>query len=255
MVVGMLSNMGTNGFIFCRFYNLFNIKNICKMKISILHPSRGRASKSGENAREWISKIGENVSHELIVSIDNSDPQKNRYYEKYSHEWLLNPNAKDRSIIIEGNNNSVVEATNRAAKESTGDILVYLSDDFKCPNDWGIKVIKEFENENRPLLIKVDDCLQKFHIPVLTIPIMNRSLYTKLGYFWHPDFKSMFCDEHLYWISMKHGAIKMCEHLKFPHEHPANGKAPNDETYRRSAANWDQGKAAFEKHKRSGFPL
>lgn len=225
------------------------------MKISILHPSRGRPLKSGENAIEWLSKIGENVSYELIVSIDNSDSLKNRYYEKYSHGWLLNPNAQNRSIIIEGSNNSVVEATNKAAKESTGDILVYLSDDFKCPQDWGIKVIKEFENENRPLLVKVDDCLQKFHIPVLTIPIMNRAIYARLGYFWHPEYKSMFVDEDLYWTCFKMGAIKMCEHLKFPHEHPANGKAANDETYIRSAANWDQGKAVFEKRKRSGFPL
>lgn len=218
------------------------------MKISILHPSRGRPQKAFDTAKQWIEKIGEGVDWEYISSLDGSDERLQEYIdlsEKFPHpmEGLVS------------NNTCVVEATNIAAKRSKGDILLYLSDDFKCPVDWGLKVIKEFENENRPLLVKVDDCLQKFHVPVLTIPIMNRALYTKLGYFWHPDFKSMFCDEHLYWITMKHGALKMCEHLKFPHEHPANGKAENDETYRRSAANWDQGKAAFEKHKRAGFPL
>lgn len=156
-----------------------------------------------------------------------------------------------RQII--GDNTSVVEATNSAAKLSSGDILIYLSDDFKCPDNWGQLILKEFENENRPLLIKVDDCLQKFDVAVLTIPIMNRALYERLGYFWHPDFKSMFCDEHLFWVAKKLGALKYCPHLKFPHEHPANGKAQDDETYRRSALNWNQGKAMFEKHKSQGF--
>lgn len=114
---------------------------------------------------------------------------------------------------------------------------------------------KEFEGENRPLLVKVDDCLQHFNVPVLTIPIMNRALYERLGYFWNPEYKSMFCDEHLYWVTQKLGAMKMCPNLKFPHHHVCNGKAPDDETYRASSANWDQGKAVFAKHKALGFPI
>lgn len=219
------------------------------MKISILHPSRGRPQKAFDTAKEWIEKIGDGVNWEYIQSIDFDDPKKDQYKELCNDfDWV------DR-ICLYAANTSVVEATNRAAKRSNGDILVYLSDDFKCPDDWGVKVIKEFENENRPLLVKVNDCLQKFHIPVLTIPIMNRSLYTKLGYFWHPEYKSMFVDEDLYWTCFKMGAIKMCEHLKFPHEHPANGKAQNDDTYIRSSANWDQGKTTFSKRKLAGFPL
>jgi hypothetical protein len=104
-------------------------------------------------------------------------------------------------------------------------------------------------------MLKVDDCLQKFHVPILTIPIMNRVMYERLGYFWNPEYKSMFCDEHLYWVAKKLNAIKLCPHLKFPHEHPSNGKAVTDETYQRSAANWNQGKAVFELHKKQGFPV
>jgi hypothetical protein len=209
--------------------------------ISLLHPSRGRPEKSCVNATEWLTKAGV-TDIELIVSIDSTDPLRGLYYSIY----------KD---VLTNNNASVVEATNHAAKKAKGDILVYLSDDFKCFDNWGIAVLKEFEGENRPLLIKVDDCLQKFEVPVLTIPIMNRALYERLGYFFHPEYRSMFVDEHLYWVTRKLGALKNCEHLKFPHEHPANGKAPDDETYRRSAANWEQGKALFAKHKSMGFPI
>ena len=211
--------------------------------ISLLHPSRSRPQKSFETSREWIQKAGCEV--ELIVSIDENDPALQGYFDRY--EGLVN--------FLINDNKSVVEATNRAAKISKGNILVYLSDDFKCPDDWGNLVLKEFEGENRPCLIKVDDCLQRFDVPVLTIPIMNRALYERLGYFWHPGYKSMFVDEDLYWTARKLGALKNCEHLKFPHEHCSIGACENDETYQRSAANWDTGKAFFAKRKQAGFPL
>jgi len=236
-------------------------------KISLLHPSRGRPEKSLATDKYWLDRAG-NVDVELIVSVDAND-QPREYLSAYSNGSLIismgeqvgNPKefympapGKSKFFILVEDNSCVVEATNKAAARSTGDILVYLSDDFKCPENWGELLIREFE-EDRPLLVKVDDCLQKFDVPVLTIPIMNRALYERLGYFFHPDFKSMHCDEHLYWVTKKLNAMRLAPHLKFPHEHPANGKAQDDETYRRSAANWNQGKAAFERHKANGFPV
>lgn len=215
------------------------------MKISLLHPSRGRPQKSFKNSKDWIDKAGCEV--QVIVSVDTDDPATPKYFELYCEQ----PNTK----IFSRSNSSVVEATNEAARRSDGNILVYLSDDFKCPDNWGQLVLKEFENENRPLLLKVDDCLQKFDIAIVTIPIMNRALYERLGYFWHPSYMSMFVDEDLYWTAQKLGAVKYCKHLKFPHEHPSNGKAADDETYRRSALNWNQGKAIFAHRKMQGFPV
>lgn len=212
--------------------------------ISLIHPSKGRPQKSFDNAKDWINKAA--VPVELIVSIDFDDPFKIDYTTRY-FDYPCN-------LICE-QNTSVVEATNKAARLAKGDILIYLSDDFKCFDGWGIAVEKEFQNEDRPLLVKVDDCLQKFSVPVLTIPIMNRALYHKLGYFWHPDYKSMWVDCDLFETVRKIGALKNCEYLKFPHEHPSNGKAPNDETYTRSAANWNQGEEVFKRRRALGFPL
>jgi glycosyltransferase involved in cell wall biosynthesis len=189
----------------------------------------------------WIETAGCEV--EVIISLDDSDPMLQGYFDRYVQPLLVN------------DNKSVVEATNHAAKKAKGDILIYLSDDFKCPDNWGQLVLKEFEGETGPCLIKVDDCLQRFRVPVLTIPIMNRALYQKLGYFWHPGYRSMFVDEDLYWSALNLGALKFCEHLKFPHEHCSIGLAENDETYQRSAANWDQGKEFFATRKAAGFPL
>jgi hypothetical protein len=192
---------------------------------------------------DWVDLSGYGVEEfEHIISTDTSDTLNYQYGPYFSGSNAL---CED--------NKSVVQATNRAAKRSTGDILIYLSDDFKCPKYWSDLIEKEFAKYSGPTLIKVDDCLQVFHVKVLTIPIMNRACYEALGYFFHPEYKSMFCDEHLYHRTQKLGYLKFAPHLKFPHEHVSIGKAEDDDTYRRSAKNWDQGKALFAKHKRMQF--
>lgn len=217
--------------------------------ISLIHPSRGRPVKSFHNSSEWINKAG--CDTELIVAIDTDDPTGPEYLRQY--EWWRHRDIQ-RVAIVKGAHNSVVHATNMAAAQSRGDILLYLSDDFKCFDGWGKTLIDAFkEFGDQPALLKVDDMLQAFHVAVLTIPIMNRQLYNKLGYFWHPGYKSMFCDEHLYWRAKTLGVLHYAPNIKFEHQHVSVGKSNDDETYRRSAANWDQGKALFSMHKKSGF--
>lgn len=181
---------------------------------------------------------------DYILSVDLSDPTLLRYKELFSGS----------PFSVEVNDNkSVVEATNIAAKRSKGDILIYLSDDFNCPDGWDIKVIQEFEKYSGPTILKVDDCLQKFSTQIITIPLMNREAFNLLGYFWHPGFKSMHVDEHLYWRAMKLGILRLAPNLKFEHLHYSVGKSHVDETYRRSEGNWDQGKALFKKLRAEGF--
>ncbi len=216
------------------------------MKISLIHPSRQRPEKAKAAYDYWISKawFPENIEH--VLSLDESDNSINEYARLFGDVV--------GSCGIVNNNTCVVEATNHAAKVATGDILIYLSDDFKCPDEWDV-LINEQMNNSTPMLLKVDDCLQKFNVPVLTIPIMNRKLYEKLGYFWHPEYKSMFVDEHLFWTVTNNCWLKEAPQLKFPHEHCSLGLAERDETYIRSEANWDQGKSLFAKHMAEGFPL
>lgn len=219
------------------------------MVISLIHPSRGRPEKAYKTAKEWIDRAGIDV--EYILSLDYSDDLE-RYME--ASKFVFNT-ASGKNFCFINDNTSVVEATNNAVQYSTGDILIYLSDDFKCPDNWGQLIIEQFQGVTTPMLLKVDDCLQNFGVRVLTIPIMNRQLYEKLGYFFHPGYKSMFCDTDLYEVCDKNKWIKFVPQLKFPHEHVCNGKAPDDETYRRSSANWNQGQEFFKQRKAAGFPL
>ena len=212
--------------------------------ISLLHPSRGRVEKAYSTYKNWFGKAN-GIMFGYVLSLDLNDPVHSKYTVICDH--------LKSTLILD--NNSVVEATNKAAKESTGDILVYLSDDFDCPDDWANKIIERTKNLGDVWLLKVDDCLQDFNVPVLTIPIMSRGLYEKLGYFWHPGYKSMWVDCDLYETAKRIGAIHYAQDLKFPHHHHSLGKCENDDTYKRSEKNWNQGLAVFNERKRLNFPI
>lgn len=217
-------------------------------KITLLHPSRGRSQKAKQTLDFWVSASSGENQIEHILSLDEDDPQRKGYVS------LFEDSEKTKAVLINPNT-CVVEATNHAAQLATGDILIYLSDDFHCPRDWDKSVIESVTTLDTPLLIKVDDCLQPFTADVLTIPIMNRVLYNRLGYFWNPLYRSQFVDQDLYWVCYNNGWMKMRQDLRFPHEHYVKGAAPNDDTYKRNAANWNQGKEVYRQRKNEGFPI
>lgn len=216
------------------------------LTISLIHPSRGRPKKAFETYLNWLKKVDHPVNIEHILSLDESDSFKEEYiktFDGYQTKIIINPNEH------------VVSATNHAAKIATGDILIYLSDDFDCPMRWNKLILNKVKRSKDTWLLKVSDCLHPFDVKVLTIPIMSRGLYEKLCYFWHPDYRSMFVDEDLYWTCQKLNCLVEAPELKFPHLHPAAGIGVDDDTYIRSAANWNQGKSLFHKRKMAGFPL
>jgi hypothetical protein len=214
------------------------------MKITLLHPSRGRAEQAAKTLEHWLSNASGEHEIEHILSCDEDDWQLDRYKKLFVN-----------SRIIIGPNTCVVEATNYAAKEAAGEVLIYLSDDFKCPFHWDIHVASHFRVNDRPILLKVDDCLQRFHADVLTIPIMNRQLYDCLGYFWNPLYKSMFVDQDLYWVCSVNSWLVMAPHLQFEHLHYSVGKAPRDATYTKSDGYWKQGEEIYLQRRRAGFPI
>lgn len=216
------------------------------MVISLIHPSRGRADKSYRTTQRWIQRAGCDV--ELIVSIDDEDKQRELYLRQYSHSDPF------VTKVISNPNDCVVQAANHAAKESKGNILIYVSDDFDCPDKWGEKIINATTGIHPKWLLKVHDGYQPFYKDVLTIPIMDRSLYNELGYFFHPSYRSMFCDQDLYWTCKNMNVIVNAEHLVFQHEHYCNKMAPIDDTYRRSDLNWNSGKELYNLRKQQNFP-
>lgn len=187
--------------------------------ISLIHPSYGRPTQARQAHDEWQAKASNWNDIDYILSLDLRDNTQ-AYEDAF--------NGTDVTIIINDNENCV-QATNIAAENTVGEILLYLSDDFGCPPGWDLFIEKRLDIKE-PQLLKVYDGLQPMHIAVLTIPIMTRKLYEKLGYFWFPEYESMCVDEDLFWETKPYHVL--APEAIFEHRHYSVAKSPVDETYR-----------------------
>ncbi len=190
------------------------------MKITLIHPSRGRAQKARQARTEWDS-LSNHRSYSHVICVDVSDSQ----VEQYQYEFT--------KFILNHDSQTLVGATNTAAKHAydTGtDVFIFMSDDFLPCANW-VHEIESRMQLDKPQVLKVEDGIQPFDNVVLTIPIMNRAMYEKLGYFWYPEYKARWCDVDLYYEVKPY--ITYAPGLLFQHKHKEHGE---DTTYQRSDA-------------------
>jgi len=221
------------------------------MKVSLIHPSRQRAEQAMRTYKSWLSKASGKHEIEHILSLDANDIQL-PYYKVIFDKHGTNDNQK----LIISNNRNCVEATNVAAKQATGEMLIYFSDDFDCPVNWDEELVKSIPVDKDKWCLWVRDGItDRDNKQILCIPIISKTIYDTLGYFWYPEYKSMFCDEDLYWVYANNRWIYRKFHLTFEHKHFMNGKAKKDDTYNTHASpqRYNEGKAIFERRQREGF--
>jgi len=212
------------------------------MKLSLIHPSRSRPEKSKRVMGKWIDSADGEV--EMIVSID-SDDDVDAYINAYSHGWMLSPNSDYKKIIIENKNRSCVDAINNAAKVATGDILVVVSDDTDCFENWDVALLKELEGKS-DYLLKTDDGIQDY---IVTMTVMDRKYYERDGFIYHPDYFHQFADTWLTVLADIRGRL-IKSPLKFPHLHPGHsgGKMMSDALNHRNDLSWKSGLDVFKRH-------
>jgi hypothetical protein len=214
------------------------------MRFSLVHPSRQRAERAEQALLEWRRNGSGRHELEHILSVDSDDPELARY------EGLA---ARHASRLIVGPNRSVVDAANRGAAAATGDLLVVVSDDFGCPQDWDA-ALAQVAGERRDLAIHVGDGQAA---PQMTLPVVGRELYRRLGYVYHPSYFSMFADDDITGVASALGLLVDARQLVFPHRHFSFGLSEFDATYRRQNANdkWWLGWRVFAKRRATAFGL
>jgi len=184
-----------------------------------------------------MSKISKKHEIEHILSLDFSDPQ-NDEYERFD------------KITID-HNTCLVEAVNEGAKIATGDILIVLSDDFNCPQDWDDLIVQAFGDQKCKLL-KVFDGTQPW---IITLPIMDREYYNSQGYMYFPAYKHMFADTHMSHKGDLENNIIWRNDLIFPHNHYSTGKVEKDEVNTRADNTWGQGEFVYLSQVKMNFGL
>lgn len=209
------------------------------MKITILHPTRGRYQMCCSTIKKWMDRADDIANIEYILSTDKDD----FCYEgaAFAHLPVKRVNAV---------NSNAVQAINRAASLSTGDILIVVSDDTDCPEHWDTLLLKELEGKS-DFCAKTNDGLQP---TLITMPVMDRIHYEKYGYVYFRGYFHMFCDQELTAVAIMTGTYIKLD-LKFEHLHYSTGKTLKDGLNARNDSTWKQGENLFNERLKTNFGI
>lgn len=162
----------------------------------------------------------------------------------------------DGVIIYYGISTGKVNAINRDMPLAPDwDILINMSDDMEfIKHGFDTEIVKDFQ-----MLTSTDAFI---HYPdqaageaLCTMSIMGREYYDRFGYIYHPDYKSLFCDNEAQDVAKILRRYKFIKKRLFNHNHPAWGLCATDEQYIRTEAFYYEDKVTYERRKANNFDL
>jgi hypothetical protein len=148
-----------------------------------------------------------------------------------------------------------VRGWNRAAEETTGKVLIAVSDDFKPCQNWD-KQLMELRRGwmDEDWVVHTED---GYVHDIIVLPIITRIRYKRFGYFFYPQYESLFSDTELTEVAKTEGLVLNAMHILMEHMHPDCSKRPRDhhDDVHASKARWDSGEVLFKIRRRRGFPV
>ena len=215
------------------------------MLISLIHPSLGRPVQARKCYDHWMKTASGDHEYEWIVSLSKKDATLEEYYQTFTNS---------DAVLVVTRSTNMVEATNEIAKLCAGEIIILVSDDMWSCELWDTKILHKYEMINGPGVLQVNDGITTLK---LTIPIMNREAYAKLGYVYHPDYISMFADDDLRKTALQHGMYYNGTDIMIEHRHYSVKKAKYDKTYQseNSKTALKKGEQVFFQRAKDKFPL
>ena len=215
------------------------------MLISIIHPSLGRPVQARKCYDHWMQTCSGDHEIEWILSLSQADASVEQYY----HSFI----GTDAVPIVAPTKN-VVQAANEGAKVCAGQIIIVVSDDMFSPEMWDSRILHKFEMIEGPGCLQIDDGITT---KKMTLPIMNREAYAKLGYVYHPEYISLYADDDLRATALANGFYYNGTDIIFDHRHFSVGKSNFDKTYsmENSPKAWKKGQILYYERAKLKFPI
>lgn len=210
--------------------------------ISIIHPSRGRARQARETFADWMSKLSGKFNIEYLLSYDNDEPQMDAYDNMVSETTIIG---------VKADNTCIVDAVNIAAARSQGFIIIVISDDFTCPQNWDETIYNAIKAplfaDRDGLVLKTFDGQEPW---IVTLPIVDRAWYTREGCIYQPGYKHMFCDTDLTHKAELMGSLIFRNDILFKQDH-----SKTDAGNVRANNTWEQGQSFYFERIKKKFGL
>lgn len=233
------------------------------MKILFKYTSRSRRSNFLRGIDSIVNNLADKSNYHILISLENEFNDSSMHplpQLDCVHTYKVNPDKPT----------SKVDAINRDLNEFTKvcdwDILVNMSDDMVFIEKGFDNIIRDtfkyvkqgvFNKRESSIYNDLDLCV---HFPdgvtnekLISMSILGRMYYERDKYIYHPDYKSLYCDEETMEVAKVRGCYKYVDKHIFKHLHPAHGNAPSDDQYRYTESFHPIDSATFQRRKINGF--
>lgn len=227
------------------------------MKILFKYTTRSRRSNFLRGIDSIVNNLSNKEDYHVLISVENEFHDESMHplpQLNCNHTYCVNKNAPI----------SKVEAINRDVNEFEydWDILVNMSDDMIFTEKGFDNIIRDqfIVCEFTDLETDVPNLDQCIHFPdgvtnekLISMSILGRDYYNMDKYIYHPDYKSLYCDEEVMAVAKMRGCYSYVDKHIFKHLHPAHGNAPNDAQYIHTESFHPIDGATFQRRKANGF--
>lgn len=186
------------------------------MKFLIKFPTRNRPDKFFNTLDKYINYFSLDNEFKILVSCDEDDLSMNN--EKVRSRM----DTYQDLIYFFSPKDSKIGAINRDLDKITydWDILIGAADDMIPVIAEYDKIIEKDMTETYP---ELDGCLWYFdghQRNINTQSIIGRNYYNKLGYIYHPSYKSVWCDNEHTEYAQSINKLKFIDKVIIVHAHP-----------------------------------
>lgn len=231
-----------------------NRKEYMMSKLVVKFPTRNRPDKFKTVFSRYLTFLGGRHDVRFVISMDEDDSTMNNDSIK---QWL---ETRSRSADITwhyGHSKTKIEACNADLDGVDGDVLVLASDDM-VPVQMGYDdVIFSCFEQTFPDFdgaIKFWDGFRPKEDPLITLTVMGFPLYRKFGYIYHPDYKSVYCDNEQTIVCGELGKYARCDMCIIQHQWTPE---PFDTLHARNENKdmYEYDKAVFDRHREAKFDM
>jgi len=216
--------------------------------ILIKFPTRQRKKKFFDTLDAYYNLLSGKHKVKFIISMDLDDQEMN------STQIRSRLDEKKGLKYFYGEHKTKMEAINDDMQHAGEFKIIFLASDDMIPQIPGYDhVIMKNMKENFP------DFFGALHYNdgrvgerINTLVIMGKPMYDYFGYIYHPDYKSLWCDNEFTEVIRQMKKIKYINKVLVKH---AWGGRHGDSLYERNENLYSHDKHIFEQRKSMGFPI
>ena len=229
------------------------------MKLLVQFPTYARPEKFLRVLNKYVETMSSHNQVFFNINCDAADLTMTNAYIQERIKFILSKMPNVDGVVNYDVNTTKISAMNSNMEDKDFDIVICPSDDM-IPRAWGWdNEIAIAMQEHFPDL---DGCVHfddgNTNGELITFSILGKALYDHFGYIYHPDYKSLYCDDEFTQVVRAMGKEKYIDQVIISHEHYSVEGTENygdlDLSAQKTLHYSGRDHMVFNKRKELGFP-